>query len=370
MSSRNERSRKRKADEISDEEPDLPHLPASCLGAILNFLPYSDVRKCMLAGSAMAIGAARHVDVLSIDKESGMDVPALRRFPSVTTLKVVCLAEPVKAAKFVPLITSMTALQKVWLGGHESGRCGGLFMYSCHDDEELLSDAEKTDREVVFRGLVEAIGAAFELRAISQNLKMEGIYLASQVNCRSAEDQQSNEEKQLCRTCSRFCTNFPFDNVLKVTCWNYLSDWDWNLCVDREKVCKIIKSRPGGNDAIKSKKAGLLVLDWISEFVDTWDQTDKVTIFEIYDGVHEILEDMLSWGYCLSEVTYSDVVRILPSLSKPKEIRIWEKGLGLGQKKTLKNVWASQEQIELLVKLGLPIDADWYEYSSLEYILG
>ena len=67
MSVRNERSKKRKADAISDEEPDHimappPHLPASCLGAILNFLPYSDVRTCMLAGRAMAVGAARHVD--------------------------------------------------------------------------------------------------------------------------------------------------------------------------------------------------------------------------------------------------------------------------------------------------------------------
>ena len=409
MSSRNERSRKRKADEISDdEEPELPHLPASCLGAVLNFLPYSDVRKCMLAGRAMAVGAARHVDVLSIDKAAGMDVPALRRFPSVTVLKVVCLVEFVEesdmykvnaavAAKVVPLVISLPQLRKVWLGGHGSfvpvrdhyrgHQDGGLFMYRHwdHNEGELLSDAES---DVVFRGLVEALGAVYESRAISHDLKIEGISLVSQVHCEDGgrdeagapietEDQQNNEEKQLCRTCSRFCRNFPFENVLELPCWEYLSDWDWNLCVDRERVCKIIKSRPGGNDAIKSKRAGLLVLDWISsEFVDTWkkehypNQTEKVTIFEIYDGVHEILEDMLSWGYCLSEVTYSDVVRFLPSLSKPKEIRIWEKGLGLGQKKTLKNVWASQEQIELLVKLGLPIDADWYEYSSLEYILG
>ena len=71
MSSRNERSRKRKADEISDEEPDLPHLPASCLGAILNFLPYSDVRKCMLAGSAMAIRpVANRVNMVALQLRS------------------------------------------------------------------------------------------------------------------------------------------------------------------------------------------------------------------------------------------------------------------------------------------------------------
>ena len=404
MSARSERSKKRKADEISDEEPDHcnapPHLPSSCLGAILNFLPYSDVRTCILAGRAMAVGAARHVDVLSIDKAAGMDAPALRRFPSATVLKVVCLVEIVEdedvhkiahklnagvAAKIVPLITSMRALRKVWLGGHESGEGGGFVAYRLfgvgdgYEDniEDLLSDTEKADCEVIFRGLIEALGAAFDSRAVSQDLKIEGISLVGQINCSSTEDQQTNEEKQLCRTCSRFCRNFPFENILELPCWEYLSDWDWHLCVDREKVCKIIKSRPGGNDAIKSKRAGVLVLDWISEFVDTSirDRRDllvgslsyKIDIHEIYDGVHDILEDMLSWGYCLSEVTYSDVVRCLPSLSKPKEIRIWEKGLGLGQfqKKTQKNVWASRDQIELLVKLGLPLDADWYEYKSL-----
>jgi hypothetical protein len=327
-----------------------------------------------------------------------MDVPALRRFPSVTFLKVVCLVELVKddnvykiahklnagvAAKIVPLITSLTALRKIYLGGYESGKQGGFVAYRLlgvgdgfdHNDEELLSDAEKADREVVFRGLVEALGAAFESRAISQNLKIEGISLVNQINCSSTEDQQDAVGKQVCRTCSRFCTNFPFENVLELPCWGYLSDWDWNICVDREKVCKIIKSRPGGNDAIKSKRAGLLALDWISEFVDTSaaipvfdSDIEKEDIREFFEGVHEILEDMLSWGYSLSEVTYSDVLRILPSLSKPKEIRIWEKGLGLGQfqKKTLKNVWASQDQIELLVKLRLPIEVDWYEYRSLE----
>jgi len=89
----------------------------------------------MLAGRAMAVGAARHVDILSIDKAVGMDVPALRRFPSATILKVLCLVEADGAphthkldvgvaAKVVPLITSLSALREVWLGGHESGKYG------------------------------------------------------------------------------------------------------------------------------------------------------------------------------------------------------------------------------------------------------
>ena len=35
-------------------------------------------------------------------------------------------------------------------------------MYRHHDDDEVLSDAKKDDREVVYRTLVEALGAAYE----------------------------------------------------------------------------------------------------------------------------------------------------------------------------------------------------------------
>lgn len=43
------------------------HLPAPCLAAVLNFLWYTDVRQCMLAGKIMAEEAARHVETLNID---------------------------------------------------------------------------------------------------------------------------------------------------------------------------------------------------------------------------------------------------------------------------------------------------------------
>ena len=381
MSTRNERSRKRKADEISDEEPDHimappPHLPASCLGAILNLLPYSDVRTCMLAGSAMAVGAVRHVDVLSIDKAAGMDVPALRRFPSVTILKVLCLVEADGAlhthklnagvaAKIVPLITSLSALREVWLGGHESGKYEGFFMYRHHDDDDendVLSEAERDDRHLVFRTLVEALGAAYASRAISQNLKIVGIDLATQVRCGGTEGQQ------MCRTCSHFCRNFPLNHVLELGC---ASGWVGaqlgDICVDREEICKIIKSRPGGNDAITSKRAGLLMLVMLSEFVGIYDLRDfgKVKVF--YFVGYTILVNMVSWGYDFSAITYSDVVRLIPHLSKPKEIRIQEEGSKLVQTHhTLKNMWRYRNEIERLVKLGLPIQADWFEYESVE----
>ena len=403
MSTRNERSKKRKADEISDEEaPPPPHLPASCLGAILNFLPYSDVRKCMLVGRAMAVGAARHVEVLSIDKAAGMDVPALRRFPSATTLKVVCLVELLDdgpeiahklnagvAAKIVPLVASLTQLRKVWfggytcksgkfgrlvLGGYKSGMFGGLVLYRHYrrgNEEVQLSRAEKADRDVVYRNIIESLGAAFESRAIRQDLKIAGISLMHKVKCSRTEDQQNNESRQVCRTCSRFCRNFPFDNVLELSCYGEsLNDRDWNLCVGREEMCRIIKSRPGGNDALKSKTAGIFMLRMIAGFIERWtstkrnDLSHKVTVRLIEEVLLEDLETMVSWGYSFSNITYSDVLQELPCLSKPEEIRIQKEGSKEVQKHTLRNTWESRNDIERLVKLGLPIEADWFRYEA------
>ena len=67
------------------------HLPSTCLAAVLNFMRYTDVRQCMLAGKMMAVEAARHVETLNITKASELVVPAARRFGNVTTVNVLCL---------------------------------------------------------------------------------------------------------------------------------------------------------------------------------------------------------------------------------------------------------------------------------------
>ena len=102
-------SRKRKADALEadgEETSDLPdgtgkrksapdespaHLPATCLAAVLNFMWYTDVRRCMLAGKMMAVEAARHVETLNITKASELVVPAARRFGSASEVNVLCL---------------------------------------------------------------------------------------------------------------------------------------------------------------------------------------------------------------------------------------------------------------------------------------
>ena len=137
-------SRKRKArelepsdDETEDEETErseyIPSLPATCLASVLNFMLYSDVRKCMLVGKIMPNEVAKHVEALTIDTEAGMDVPAARRFPNVKKVNIACLLKckvldkhgyagrynlsPLVAPKVVPFLSMFPRLEKCFIGG-------------------------------------------------------------------------------------------------------------------------------------------------------------------------------------------------------------------------------------------------------------
>jgi len=170
------------------------------------------------------------------------------------------------------------------------------------------------------------------------------------------------------------------DSVLELGC---ASGWDGNLhadiCVDRKEICRIIKSRPGGNVAITSKRAGLLMLKTHSDHVGNYECRDllvgdlcnKANIRGfVDDAIFVLLERMKSWGYSFSKTTYSDVVRLIPHLSKPKEIRVQKEGSKQVQRHALKNTWTFRDHIECLVKLGLPIEADWFEYIRQGLALG
>ena len=103
MSTSHANPRKRKADALvstSDDDdaegksapaPSPPHLPAPCLAAVLNFMEYGNVRRCLLAGKAMAVDAARHVETLNVMRTSELVPSAARRFVNVSEVNILSL---------------------------------------------------------------------------------------------------------------------------------------------------------------------------------------------------------------------------------------------------------------------------------------
>ena len=91
-------TKKRKADEISDDEmsvaeDEVPHLPAPLWGGILDFMPYGEVRSALLLGKHIAVEAVKYVKTISFLKPAEMHVPATRRFPNIEEVRILCLLQ-------------------------------------------------------------------------------------------------------------------------------------------------------------------------------------------------------------------------------------------------------------------------------------
>jgi len=276
MPTSNKATRKRKGTSLSENEKKLlkvaadpsssssstPHLPAPCLASVLDFLFYSDVRNCMLAGKAMAVEAAQLVGVLTIDKDAGMDIPAARRFPGVRRLNIYCLIEGYGSrdlfvntsamAKAVPLMQTFPKLKEAWLGGYDDG----YFDSYAHD--EMYDPA---DHNIAFRALIESVGAAYESRAISRDLKIVGLDYVHQIDCLESEPATSNGNRfgggaPLCRTCYQFFKNFPVSHLVRFNL-DDAGQINGTCLRTRALVCEVIKSRPSGKDYISSKEGSL-----------------------------------------------------------------------------------------------------------------
>ena len=205
-------SRKRKADalEFADDAESPPgrklkaaatpsaHLPASCLAAVLNFMEYAEVRRCLLAGKLLAVDAARHVEVLNIMNASELVPSAARRFANITEINILSLVKeaeeaPVEdevddefilsadtATRSAFFLTTFPKLKRTFLGGvyWDPGlNKWEKFPYyhtACIEPNDHLS---------VFRGLIDHLCGAFRSRSLSPSLHLGGVLRDNQLEC-------------------------------------------------------------------------------------------------------------------------------------------------------------------------------------------
>ena len=187
------------------------HLPATCLAAILNFMEYADVRRCLLAGTIMAVDAARHVEVLNIMNASELVPSAARRFANVTEVNILSLLDTDEdgdedtlsvgtASRSVLFLASFPKLKRAYLGGLWSTSKFSYSHHSCREPKDHLS---------VFRGLVDHLCGAFRSRSLSPSLHLEGVF-DDQLDCYDDE----REDGHRCRHCWNIATSFPLALVL------------------------------------------------------------------------------------------------------------------------------------------------------------
>ena len=229
------------------------HLPASCLAAILNFMEYGEVRRCLLAGKMMAVEAARYVETLSIMNASELVPSAARRFANVTEVNILSLTTAVRAdedgdeaedilsaataTRSVLFLTSFPKLERAFLGGifptvtfrrRVFSKVFSKIPYHCSDCHE------PKDHLSVFRGLVDQLCGAFRSRSLSPSLHLEGFIEDKQWGC----DVEEREDDHGCRLCRNVVTSFPLDLVLKKIPTFYCG-----LCLNRSERIEALATR-------------------------------------------------------------------------------------------------------------------------------
>ena len=243
-------SRKRKADALEadlaadDTASSAAHLPATCLAAVLNFMEYADVRRCLLAGKLMAIEAARHVEVLNIMNTSELVPPAARRFANVSEVNILSLVFKMEeedqlsagtATRAVPFLSSFPKLERAFLGGIYEDFGWHKFSYT-HSECTYPSDHLH-----IFRGLVDHFCGAFQSRLLSVNLNLGGVLDINQLACGADVGGLNNGRKDaVCRRCWNVATSFPLDQVLH---WLRPRIYFCGLCLSASERTEAIAGR-------------------------------------------------------------------------------------------------------------------------------
>ena len=257
------------------EDATSPHLPASCLGKVLNFLWYTGVRQCMLTGKIMAVEAARHVETLNITNSSELFLPAARRFSNIAEVNVLCLLSASfeecidrqkissdAATRTVPFLIGFPNLRRAFIGGlapnpfYESVWSKITYDFVRCDREP---DEGRNDHRLIFRHLLLALIGAFQTRALDAEkiTELGGVLLPFQRTCYNYKiDDDLPGPDHSCKLCQDMISCFPLSQVVKT---RETASYDCSICrqiiaasicMTEVDVLKIVEKRPGGVSAL------------------------------------------------------------------------------------------------------------------------
>lgn len=278
----NAAKKSRAAAPADDDSP--THLPAPCLAAILNFMWYTDVRQCMLAGTMIAVEAAQHVETLNITKSSELVVPAARRFTNVSEVNILCLVSEHQqddgddydilsrdtATQTVPFIASFPHLARVFIGGHYCRR--GVWDKHTY---ELERCQEPSDHEAIFAFLVQSFAGGFQSRALNTNLWLEGVIDGNQLDQLRCSD-TSEDPDNPCHCCRGVASHYPISSL--ISAGGIITR---NLCLPRRDIFRAIIVREGAETVVEKDAVIHMLLESLGDtiprmiWVSSGDEIDK-----------------------------------------------------------------------------------------------
>jgi len=234
-------SRKRKADELSEETP--PHLPAPVWGHVLDFMPYAEVRSALLVGKCIAVEAVRHVQTLNMMRGCELHIPAARRFANVEEVKILCLLELTGEVdsyardlfsvsldvsnRTMPFFGSFAKLTCGFVGGLDRNGCrqryNRAFVRGHHSD-------------FVLKHLLTAYVGAIKSGFLSREIAMEGMMKSSAA---WREHSLCREKSSNCEWCRDILSHYPLNDLLR-----YLVDNEAFFCQTAQEAWGIVRRRP------------------------------------------------------------------------------------------------------------------------------
>ena len=224
-------------------------LPATVWGSVLDFLPYGNVRSCLLISKMIANEASKHVSTLNIMRPREMDIPASRRFVNVENLNILCLVSQaararhwlnLEAAQCAPLfLLEFRKLKNAFVGGY----------YRVINDSRYRRPYMKDyctspyNHEEIFRGMINTMFGLYKTRSMPANLKdIQGLADFQAPSCVHRQSQEVPEEvppRNQCQWCTDVCTYLPvdasFEKVLK----------PGSLCLSERQRYHAFLNRPG-----------------------------------------------------------------------------------------------------------------------------
>ena len=245
-----------------DSTAQLPVLPADTWGSVLDFITYCDIQTAAQSSKVMFEEAIEHVQTLTITNPSELSTsrntnPLIHRFRGVKEVNCFCFFESNENgfcnpcdrtfAQIVPFLTTFPKLSAAFLGRRD---------YGWRREYTFQKYRAGRGDQAAIRGLVEQFCGAFESGALPPNLDLKGV-----LACHDDDDAVDGLglEKVYCtgggscRACSRICSSFPFNIVVRLV-------EHGSTCIPDAVRISALRDRPGSTEYFRSEAAidGLL----------------------------------------------------------------------------------------------------------------
>ena len=229
----------------SAKQASADEIPVSVWGHVMDYLPYTDVLKCLVVNRLLSFEAPSFVDELHIFKSCEVQLYPLfrtrRRFENVSELNIFCLLDEVPHSesrdktqklnldtvdRLVPFLECFPKLKFCFCGGWDSKS----FEEVCFNMYECTGPEDHVDH---YRQLLRQFSSAFEKGSLPRSLELASVLEATDSPMTCGEVGTNNE----CSFCSRICCTFPLNCLLGL-----YREFD-HLCVDNCTLMKRIRDR-------------------------------------------------------------------------------------------------------------------------------